>query len=412
MSKPRSLSLAAYRVLSWGMRNGVGLNPDVPRPEGELVWIHVATPDRLRAVNDFCRRLLQVRPELNFLLTAPPDVDISNWPDCSFPMVNLPHEQNGAAREFLENWRPNLGLWVGGDLMPNIITRADEQAIPLVLFDAQFSVALSRSARWLPDITRVTFDCFHKILTPSADTARQIRRLGVQSVKVEESPPLRISPNPRPWPEDELIETNHTLAGRPVWLAAWVQDKEFISVLTAHRQALRMLHRLVLVLHVANEQEVAPLKRRLESMDLRCVNWDEGGLIEDTTQVVLTSDPENLGLWHRVSAVTFIGSSLERGAGGQDPSEAVALGSAIVFGPFVHRHQELYSSLQQVGAAKEVKTATELGDAVVQLLAPDRAAGMALAGWQMLTEGAPQADALIEMVQDILDQRGVDHAGT
>ena len=46
------------------------------------------------------------------------------------------------------------------------------------------------------------------------------------------------------------------------------------------------------------------------------------------------------------------------------------------------------------------------------LLAPDQAADMALAGWQLLTEGAPQADALIEMVQDILDQRSADHAGT
>lgn len=412
MSKPRSLSLAAYRVLSWRMRNGVGVKTDLPRPEGEVVWMHVATSDRLRAVSDFCRRLLQSRSELHFLLTAPPDADLSAWPECSFPLINLPQEQSGAARDFIEYWRPGIGIWVGGDLMPNIITRADEQAVPLVLFDAQFTVALSRNARWLPDITRVTFSCFRKILTANSETARHIRRLGIPFSTVEESPPLRISPNPRPWPEDELIETNHTLAGRPVWLAAWVQDKEFISVLTAHRQALRLLHRLVLVLHVADVHEAAPLKRRLETMDLRCVNWDDGGLIEDSTQVVLTADPENLGLWHRVSAVTFMASSLERGAGGQDPSDAIALGSAIISGPFVHRHHELYAHLQQARAAKEVKSATELGDAVVQLLAPDRAADMALAGWQIITEGAPQADTLIEMVQDILDQRSADHAGT
>ncbi|NOD65148.1 MULTISPECIES: 3-deoxy-D-manno-octulosonic acid transferase [unclassified Ruegeria] len=411
MSKPRSLSLAAYRVLSWGMRNSVGQHTDLPRPEGELLWVHVATPGRLRAVNDFCHRMLQVRSDLNFVLTTPPDVDLDSWPQHDFPLVNLPQDQSGAVRGFLDHWRPSMGLWVGGDLMPNILTRADEHNIPLVLFDAQFSVTLPRSARWLPDITRATFDCFQHVMTASPETARQIRRLGIPSAKVHESPPLRISPNPRPWPEDELIETNHTLAGRPVWLAAWVQDKEFISVLTAHRQALRMLHRLVLVLHVADELEVGPLKRRLETMDLRCVNWDAGEEIEDTTQVILTSDPENLGLWCRVSAVTFMASSLERGAGGRDPSESIALGSAIIYGPFVHRHDALYSQLRQAGAAKQVKTATELGDALIELLAPDLAAGMALAGWQMITEGAPQADALIEMVQDILDQRSAEHAG-
>ena len=202
-----------------------------------------------------------------------------------------------------------------------------------------------------------------------------------------------------------LIEMTHALSGRPVWLAAWIQDKEFISVLSAHRQAMRMLPRLALVLHVADISEADPLRQRLESMDLRCVNWDDGGTIEDTTQVILSSEPEDLGLWQRVSAVTFMGSSLERGAGGQDPLTATALGSAIIHGPFVHRHQQLYDQLDRASAARTVRSATELGDAVVALLAPDRAADMALAGWQIVTEGAPQADHLIDIVQDCLDQR-------
>ena len=39
-------------------------------------------------------------------------------------MVTLPAEQTGAARAFLDHWRPDMGLWVGGGLMPNVITRA------------------------------------------------------------------------------------------------------------------------------------------------------------------------------------------------------------------------------------------------------------------------------------------------
>lgn len=411
MSKPRSLSLAAYRVLSWGVQNGPG-HPDAPRPEGELLWMHVASQDRLRVVNDFGRRLQQVRGGLSVLLSVPPDTDLNHWPESAFPIVPLPAENAGSARAFLHHWRPDIGIWVGGNVMPNVITRAEDRAIPLIQIEATPDILISKSARWLPDIARYTFDCFTKILVTTPDAARQIRRIGVAYSKVEQAPPLQISPNPQPWPEDELTETNQTLSGRHVWLAAWVQDKEFISVLSAHRQALRMLPRLTLVLHVADMHEAAPLLRRLESMDLRCTNWDEGGTIEDTTQVILTSEPEDLGLWQRVAPVTFMGSSLERGAGGQEPSEAIALGSAIVHGPFIHLHQDMYARLEKVGAARVVKSATELGDAVVQLLAPDRAADMALAGWQMITEGAPQADQLIDMVQEILDQRNADDAGT
>ncbi|MCG7520634.1 3-deoxy-D-manno-octulosonic acid transferase [Ruegeria sp. Ofav3-42] len=411
MSKPRSLSLAAYRVLSWGMQNAANQR-DVPRPDGEVLWLHINARERHRAIIDFCQRLQQARPNLSVVLTVPPDADLTRWASCGYPLVNLPSEQTGAARAFLDHWRPDVGIWVGGGLMPNVITRAEERGIPLILIEAQAEVKVARGGRWLPDITRYTIDCFRTILCTSPETARQIRRLGISSTKVKEAPPLHVSPNPRPWPEDELIEVNHALSGRPVWLASWVQDKEFISVLSAHRQAMRMLPRLALVLHVADITEAGPLHRRLEAMDLRCTNWDETGVVEDMTQVILSAVPEDLGLWQRVSPVTFMGSSLERGAGGQDPLIATALGSAVIHGPFVHSHQQLYDQLDRAGAARTVRTATELGDAVVELLAPDQAANMALAGWQIVTEGAPQADNLIDMVQDYLDQRSADDAST
>ncbi len=409
MSTPRSLSLAAYRVLSWGVQSKSDAT-DLQRPQGELLWVHIEDPGRLRVINDFCRRLLALRPDLSVLLTAPAGADLSAWDACVAPLVNLPAEHAGAARGFLDHWRPDMGIWIGGGLMPNLITRAQDRGIPLILVEADVDVKVARSGRWLPDISRYTLDCFGKILATSEDTARQIRRLGIPTSKVTVSPPLRVSPNPSPWPEDELIETTHSLAGRPVWLAAWVQDKEFISVLSAHRQAMRMLPRLALILHVADISETAPLQRRLSAMDLRCANWDDGQVIEDTTQVILSSEPEDLGLWHRVSAVTFMGSSLERGAGGQDPLISVALGSTVIHGPHVSRHRDAYDRLDQANAALQVKSATELGDGVVALLAPDRTADMALAGWQVVTEGAPQVDLLIDMVQSALDQRGSEDA--
>ena len=411
MSKPRSLSLAAYRVLSWGVPQLSNV-ADTPRPEGEVLWVHVSSSNRLRSVNDLCRRLQPARPGLSVLMTAPPDADLSKWEECGFPIVSLPAEQAGAARAFLNHWRPDMALWFGGGLMPNLITRAQERGTPMTLIEAEVDLKTARGGRWLPDIARYTLDCFTPILAPTEEIARQIRRLGIVSAKISVAPPLHVSPNPQPWPEEELIETNHTLAGRPVWLAAWIQDKEFISVLSAHRQALRLLPRLALVLHVADTSEAAPLYNQLEAMDLRSANWDEGEPIEDTTQVILSAFPENLGLWQRVSSVTFMGSSLEQGTGGCDPLIAVALGSAVIHGPHVGKFLNHYERLGQVNAALTVKSATELGDGVVELLAPDHTADMALAGWKMVTEDAPQADHLIELVQDTLDRRRADDACT
>lgn len=406
----RALSLAAYRALSWRTATPTQSAPLPVRPEGELLWVHIGDHARVAPLGDLCRRLLVQRPGLHILFTHPVDVDVSNWSNLCSSFVPLPADHPSATRSFLDHWKPDMCLWSGGDLQPNLLSQASASRVPLVLVDAREEDITPRRLRWLPDLTRTTLDCFDMLMAVDESVARIIRRAGIGSGKVQVSAPLRVSPSPTPWPEDELVDTNHALAGRPVWLSAWTQDKEFISVLTAHRNALRMLHRLLLVLHVADPAESGPLQARLAAMDLRCADWDAGDEIEDTTQVILSAEAEDLGLWFRVAPLTFMGSSLEPGGRGRDPLIAAALGSALLYGPNVRNHIDTYSRLAASGAGRSVRDAEALGAGVVQLLAPDHAATMALAGWQLVTEGAHQIDQVIELVQDRLDEREVNHA--
>lgn len=400
----RSLSLTAYRALSWGGQQMQGDTP-AARPDGTLVWFHATTPERMAALQDLSGRLLQQRPELNVMFTRPLASESRRWPRRLLGAIELPQDHPVAAREFIRHWQPDICIWTGGSLQPNLISQTSEQGVPMILLGAVENELSLRRHRWLPDLLRTTLDCFDTILTDSEASARYVRRSGIGSGKVSVSAALQVSPNPRPWPEEELTATNEALSGRPVWLSAWSQDSEFISVLIAHRHALRFLHRLLLVLHVADPSEATPLKARLKAMDLRCADWDAGDEIEDSTQVVLSTVAEDLELWYRIAPVSFLGSSLEPGAGGQDPLTAVALGSAVLYGSNVQSHIDTYARLASAGAARAVRNADDLGTGVVQLLAPDQAAAVALAGWQVVTEGAHLTDQLIDLIQGKLDEQ-------
>ncbi|MEM7319144.1 MAG: 3-deoxy-D-manno-octulosonic acid transferase, partial [Pseudomonadota bacterium] len=230
-----------------------------------------------------------------------------------------------------------------------------------------------------------------------------MQRSGVRSSKISVSAELRVSPNPTPWPEEELNQTTATLGGRPVWLAAWVKQGELPSVLWAHKNALRLLHRLVLVLHIEEGGEQAVLLQQLRAMNLRVADWDAGDPIEDNTQVILSNTTEDLGLWYRMAPVSFLGGSLNPGSGGHDPLNAIALGSALLYGPNIGSHIETYARLAAAGAARCVRDSEALSENVVSLLSPDRAAEMALAGWRVVTESAFLTDQLIELIEDRLD---------
>jgi 3-deoxy-D-manno-octulosonic-acid transferase len=73
-------------------------------------------------------------------------------------------------------------------------------------------------------------------------------------------------------------------------------------------------------------------------------------------------------------------------------------------GPHVSPHAAAFARLSAAGAARQVNNADDIGEAVMALIASDLCATMAVAGWQVLTEGAGVCDRLVDLVCDRLEQ--------
>ena len=93
-----------------------------------------------------------------------------------------------------------------------------------------------------------------------------------------------------------------------------------------------------------------------------------------------------MGLWYRIAAVTFIGGSLAD-VGGHNPFEPALLGCAILHGPHVRNFIDAYRRLAIADAAVLVRSEDELSEALVATMAPDRAAAMAAAAWEVVQRG-------------------------
>ncbi|MFC4669586.1 3-deoxy-D-manno-octulosonic acid transferase [Seohaeicola nanhaiensis] len=404
----RSLSYAAYRALS--RRHAPATFQEPPaRPETELIWLHATSAARMSALNDLARRLKMMRPGIAVLLTHAPDARAEGAPlpgGANWVML-LDSDHPASARQFAAHWHPDFCLWAGGVLMPNVIAAANEIGVPLCIADLGSAELQSSRHKWLPDLTRSCLDRFSWILTTNQTTARTLRRMGIAPAKVTVAPRLRGSALAPPCNDDDLEAVVQDLAGRPVWLAAHARPTEFAAILSAHRAALRLSHRLLLVITLTDPASTDTLKSALTLARLRFADWDSGDQIEDGVQVAISTDPADLGLWYRVAPLTFLASSLAEGARGVNPMEAAALGSALLYGPNVPDHADAYARLAAAGAASTVANGDSLGSAVVQLVAPDHAATMALAGWEIATEGADLIDMLIDRIQDALDRKRV-----
>ena len=59
-----------------------------------------------------------------------------------------------------------------------------------------------------------------------------------------------------------------------------------------------------------------------------------------------------------------------------------------------------------------INTPDDLGETIYALLAPDKAAALAHAGWLATTESAHAIEMLADRIDEMLERQGADHAGT
>lgn len=398
----RSLSLAAY--LAYARRaSQAPVLPDLKRPEGELIWGHATDAMRAGALCQIAERLAQHRTGVRILLTTPPGIAPPDGVSRAVLHQALPPETIVAAEAYLDHWRPDLCLWTGGDLRPALLSCADSRGIPLFLLDAEEQHLTRTGWRWLPVLPRSLMDMFAQIQVQSEATARALRRMGVAEADITVTPVLRPEAVPLPYNETDRENLAVALRGRPVWLAANVDPDEMDIILQARRTVSRLSHRSVLIVVPKEERHREAIRERLIREQVSTLIWADGPMPEETTQIILGQGRSELGLWYRLAPVAFIGNSLRQGMEGCDPNEPAVHGSAIIHGPNVARHLADYSRYGEARAARTVRDADTLAATLHTLIAPDQAAMMAHAAWDIASQGAEATDRILDLVQDTLD---------
>jgi 3-deoxy-D-manno-octulosonic-acid transferase len=383
---------------------GAGYAAPHPRPEtGQLVWAHASSADRLSALQDIALRLKQGRARMHVLITVdrlpdgpPPESGGADW------VVPLGPGTPAHVRGFFDHWRPDLAVWTGGQISPQHLDTAARRAVPLVLVDADEAGLDQPRRQWFAP--RKALRGAARVMVTGKPAKALAERLGAPADRIEISGRLHSAGTVLPGSDRDLADAAGMVGTRPLWLAAHVQKGEIDAVLRAHRQVIRLAHRMLLVLIPSSDTDRVAVHGALARHDLRCADWDNGEIAQEMTQVLLTTEARSLGIWLRIAPLTFMGSSLVAGHGGRTPFHAAALGSAVLYGPNIRDHLDAYSRLAAAGAARIVKDGQSLGDAVTRLAAPEQAASMALAGWEVVSEGAHVTDQLLAHMNDLLDE--------
>lgn len=389
--------------MAWARRRPRQMASYDDRPPGFLIWIHVTRAARLPALLQLATRLMSQRADTNVLFTVVHGVTPPRRLNQGILHCVLPGPHPLDALAFLNHWQPDLCLWTSGDLCPSLVVTAAEAGLPLYLIDATEDGFSGKPVSYLPNPTLATLSYFSVIMASDANASRRLKRIGVSESELTITGPLQEGGAALPCDDTDLEDLRTALGTRPVWLAAMVQPEELGSILRAHRIVSRFAQRLLLVVVPDRPDMGDDMAARLEGASITFCRWSHGEFPDENIEILLADTYGEMGLWYRLAPISFMASSLVSGHGGCDPFEPAALGSAILYGPNSGRHLHAYSRLAEAGAARIVRDTDTLASALKQLVAPDRAAAMSLAAWEVVSEGALVTDRIMDLIHDTLD---------
>ena len=338
------------------------------RPSGKLLWLHGASVGEAVSVLPLIDALRERRPEVGILMTTgtvtSAKLMAQRLPEGVIHQF-VPLDRLSWVRRFLDHWRPDAALWVESELWPNLLSEAQERQIPLALVNARMSPGSFKNWRRLPGGLKSLLSAFELCLAQDDAQAERLRTLGAP--KVLSVGNLKYAAEALPCDQSELSGLWEKIGRRPLWLAASTHPGEEEQLAEAHGH-LREEHPGLLTLLVPRHAERGDaIAKLLGDRGLYVAQRSRGEEPDGETDVFLADTMGELGLFYRLSEIAFVGGSLVP-HGGQNPLEPARLEAAILHGPHMQNFAPIVEALDQAGGARQVADASELADALHQLL--------------------------------------------
>jgi 3-deoxy-D-manno-octulosonic-acid transferase len=343
----------------------------LPRPNGELVWLHAASVGESVAALSLIENLLRDASHRHVLVTTGTVTSAQMMAD-RLPERALhqfvPVDRPAWVDCFLDHWRPDLALIMESEFWPGQITRSRDRGIPIVLVNARMS---ERSfSRWsmARRAARDLFSRVNLVLATNPEQASRFSALGATHVRIGGN--LKRAANALPFEPSAATSLSNQTRDRKVWLAASTHVGEDASVLEAHL-ALRREHGDLLTIiaprHPSRGEDIASL-----AMDRGLISARRSANhpILPETEIYIADTLGELALFFHLAKIVFVAGSLVP-VGGHNPVEPAHFDTAILLGPMMSKNQEIASEMIANNAVLGLSGPEELAPAVDALLKDD-----------------------------------------
>ena len=338
----------------------------------ELVWLHAVSLGETRTAAILLKALRAKHPGLRLLLTHGTATGRAEGKALLRPgdvQVWQPWDTRVVVEQFLNHFKPRLGLLMETEVWPCMVDAAKARGIPLVLVNGRLSDKTLKQALSMSPLAYPAYAALTAVYAQTANDAKRYRQLGVEvagifgNLKFDAAPSAAQQAIGKQWRKS---------LRQPVVMFASSREGEE-SLFFDQIKALAQVNRaqaapdsiavkfLVVPRHPQRFDEVAALAVQHGLSVSRRSSWHGSPLDNEEAMLADIWLGDSLGempLYYALSSVALLGGSFEK-LGGQNLIEAAACACPVVMGPYTFNFAVAAELAEAAGAARRVANMQE-----------------------------------------------------
>ena len=310
-------------------------------------------------------------------------------------------------KRFLKHWNPKISLFSELDIWPFRIMELKKRKKVLLLFNSRMNETKKKSRKMLGKIFSEPLKAFDHIYLQDEKSKTYFLELGVEEKKIEVCGPIKSAGTI--FPDTRAIEKKirSIMQNKIFWTAASLHESEEDEILEAYKLAKRELPNLVLIIIPRSiELSKTTMRKSMKYSGFVKYRYKESDMPDKNTEIVVVGRVGELGLWYKLSFVSFIGNSLnyEKIKTGKNPFEALQAKSVVIHGPKMM--EPGYEKLSELGIADTVNDRFDIYRALVNYSVSSSRKAKIRAGIRLMNVNTKIVRNLVEDIYLIYNKKG------
>ncbi|MFQ3307193.1 MAG: 3-deoxy-D-manno-octulosonic-acid transferase [Candidatus Midichloriaceae bacterium] len=327
------------------------------RPNKKVIWFHAASVGEVNVLIPIIKKVIEKQDNIHCVVTTATITSSIIFLKKKIKNTThqfLPIDLQFIIRRFLQNWRPELIVFVESELWPNLIDTAYKN-IPILLFNGRLSDKSFKKWKLCSNFASQTLKKFHKIYPASKSDYEKFKFFHEKNLEYIGHfkyflPALKFS-------QKYVDKLNLVLKDKKILVAASTHQGEEKAIYDAHISLKKKFPNIVTIIIPRHPNRKDKIISEIRDAKLKYIDCIDD--YDDSTDIFLVCEFGVLGDYFKTSDVVFLGGSLSN-IGGHNIIEPAKLGATIIVGPYISNFKDTIKEFEDHDAIITVKDSEEL----------------------------------------------------